>query len=29
LRHNPLIRWKESIKTVVGLDLASAPGLDI
>jgi hypothetical protein len=29
LRHNPLIRWKESIKTVVGLDLAAEPGLDI
>ncbi len=29
LRHNPLIRWKESIKTVVGLELAAAPGLDI
>ena len=29
LRHKPLIRWKESIKTVVGLDLAAEPGLDI
>jgi hypothetical protein len=29
LRLNPLIRWKESIKTVVGLEMAEAPGLDI
>ncbi len=29
LRHNTLIRWKESIKEVVGLELAKQPGLDI
>lgn len=29
LRDNPLIRWKESIKLVVGLPLASETGLDI
>jgi len=29
LRHNPLIRWKESIKMVVGLEMAVEPGLDI
>lgn len=28
LRENPLVRWKESIKTVVGLPLADRPGLD-
>lgn len=28
LKDNPLIRWKESIKEVVGLPLASRPGLD-
>ncbi|MGI9538324.1 MAG: hypothetical protein ACR2PB_14735 [Desulfocapsaceae bacterium] len=29
LRNNPLIRWKESIKQVVGLPLATEIGLDI
>jgi DNA repair photolyase len=29
LRNNTLIRWKESIKEVVGLELAKQPGLDI
>lgn len=29
LKKNPLIRWKESIKNVVGLPEASNPGLDI
>jgi DNA repair photolyase len=29
LHKRPLIRWKESMKTVLGLDLASEPGLDI
>jgi len=29
LKDNPLIRWKESIKLVVGLPLASKTGLDI
>ena len=29
LRDNPLIRWKESIKLIVGLPLASESGLDI
>lgn len=29
LRDLPAIRWKESIKSVVGLDLAAEPGLDI
>jgi hypothetical protein len=28
LRTNPLIKWKESIKKVVGLDLPDKPGLD-
>lgn len=28
LQDNPLIRWKESIKEVVGLPLADRPGLD-
>lgn len=29
LQDESLIRWKESIKTVVGVELASEPGLDI
>lgn len=29
LRYNKLIRWKESIKEVVGLELAKQPGLDV
>lgn len=29
LHHNTIIRWKESIKEVVGLELAKEPGLDI
>lgn len=29
LSRNPLIRWKESIKEVVGLELARQPGLDL
>ncbi len=29
LKDNPLIRWKESIKQIVGLELAKEPGLDI
>ena len=29
LRDNPLIRWKESYKAVVGIDLASTAGQDI
>ncbi len=29
LKDNPLVRWKESIKQVVGLELADEPGLDI
>lgn len=29
LRHEPLVRWKESIKTVVGLELPGEPGQDI
>lgn len=29
LRDRPLIRWKESIKAVVGLELAREPGLDV
>lgn len=29
LHGNPLIRWKESIKEVVGLELAKKPGLDV
>ncbi|WP_136806787.1 hypothetical protein [Desulfosediminicola flagellatus] len=29
LQDEPLIRWKESIKTVVGVELVSEPGLDI
>jgi DNA repair photolyase len=29
LYKRPLIRWKESIKIVIGLDLAREPGLDI
>jgi len=29
LRHEPLLRWKESIKTVVGLEPAGEAGLDI
>ena len=29
LRELPAIRWKESIKAVVGLDPAAEPGLDI
>lgn len=29
LRHEPLVRWKESVKTVVGIDLADLPGQDI
>jgi len=29
LQDNPLIRWKESIKDVIGLPLAQQPGLDI
>jgi len=28
LKAHPLVRWKESIKRVVGLDLATEPGLD-
>jgi DNA repair photolyase len=28
LKDNPLLRWKESIKQVVGLPLAQEPGLD-
>ncbi len=28
LRHNPLVFWKESIKEIVGLELAQEPGLD-
>lgn len=28
LRHEPLVRWKESIKTVVGLELPDKPGMD-
>ncbi len=28
LKHNPLVFWKESIKEIVGLDLATQPGLD-
>jgi DNA repair photolyase len=28
-RHNKLIRWKESIKEIVGLELPKEPGLDI
>lgn len=29
LRDIPGIRWKESIKTVIGLPLAAEPGLDV
>ncbi len=29
LRDIPVIRWKESIKTLVGLQLAAEPGLDV
>jgi hypothetical protein len=29
LRGHPLVRWKESIKAVVGLDLAPSAGLDV
>ena len=29
LKDNPIVRWKESIKEVVGLELANEPGLDI
>ena len=29
LKNNPLLRWKESIKKIVGLPEASSPGLDI
>jgi DNA repair photolyase len=29
LKDNPKIRWKESIKTVVGLEVPTEPGLDI
>ncbi len=29
LKDSPLVRWKESIKQVVGLELADEPGLDI
>lgn len=29
LKNRPLVRWKESIKRVVGLPLAERPGLDI
>ena len=29
LKNNPKIRWKESVKKVVGLKLADKPGLDI
>ena len=29
LKNNPLIRWKESIKNIVGLPNPPAPGLDI
>ncbi len=28
LKNNPLVFWKESIKEVVGLDLATEPGYD-
>ena len=28
-KHNPMIKWKESIKKVVGLPLAPQPGMDI
>jgi hypothetical protein len=28
-RDNPLIKWKESIKKVVGIDLLTEAGLDI
>jgi hypothetical protein len=29
LKHDPLVRWKESYKTVLGLELSSTAGLDI
>ncbi len=29
LKNNPLVRWKESIKEVVGIESAEQPGLDI
>lgn len=29
LKDHPLAKWKESIKEVVGLELATAPGLDV
>jgi hypothetical protein len=28
-RHDPLIKWKDSIKTVIGLDRPCAAGLDV
>jgi len=29
LKHHPLIRWKESYKTVLGISLAQQAGLDV